>query len=110
AVHDAMSRALEHCRPGTGPYALEIRCYRFLGHFVGDPQAYRTQDELRDARAHDPLPLFRKKVTDAKLLDGAELDAIEKEVLAEVDDAAKVAIAASPPDIKSLEKDVYVRY
>ncbi|MGZ5938542.1 MAG: thiamine pyrophosphate-dependent dehydrogenase E1 component subunit alpha [Rhizomicrobium sp.] len=110
AVHDAMSRALEHCRPGTGPYALEIRCYRFLGHFVGDPQAYRTQDELRDARAHDPLPLFRKKVTDAKLLDGAELDAIEKEVLAEVDDAAKVAIAAPPPDIKSLEKDVYVRY
>ena len=110
AVHDAMGRALEHCRPGTGPYALEIRCYRFLGHFVGDPQAYRTQDELKDARSHDPLPLFRKKVTDAKLLDTAELDTIEKEVLAEVEDAAQTAIAAPPPDLKSLEKDVYVRY
>jgi TPP-dependent pyruvate/acetoin dehydrogenase alpha subunit len=110
AVHDAMNRALEHCRPGTGPYALEIRCYRFLGHFVGDPQAYRTQDELKDARSHDPLPLFRKKVMDAKLLDAAELDAIEKEVLAEVEDAAQTAIAAPPPDLKSLEKDVYVRY
>ena len=59
---------------------------------------------------HDPLPLFRKKVTDAKLLDAAELDAIEKEVLAEVEDAAHAAIAAPPPDLKSLEKDVYVRY
>jgi pyruvate dehydrogenase E1 component alpha subunit len=110
AVHEAMGRALEHCRAGNGPYALEIRCYRFLGHFVGDPQAYRTADELKDARAHDPLPLFRKKVTEAKLLDASELDAIEKEILAEVEDAAQTAIAAPPPDIKSLEKDVYARY
>jgi pyruvate dehydrogenase E1 component alpha subunit len=110
AVHEAMGCALEHCRAGTGPYALEIRCYRFLGHFVGDPQAYRTADELKDARSHDPLPLFRKKVTEAKLLEASELDAIEKEILAEVEDAAQTAIAAPPPDIKSLEKDVYVRY
>ena len=110
AVHEAMSRALENCRAGTGPYALEIRCYRFLGHFVGDPQAYRTADELKEARSHDPLPLFRKKVTEAKLLEASELDSIEREILAEVDDAAQTAIAAPPPDIKSLEKDVYVRY
>ncbi|HEY7977668.1 MAG TPA: thiamine pyrophosphate-dependent dehydrogenase E1 component subunit alpha [Rhizomicrobium sp.] len=110
AVHDAMGRALEHCRAGNGPYALEIRCYRFLGHFVGDPQAYRTADELKEARANDPLPLFRKKVTEAKLLEAAELDAIEKAILAEVEDAAQTAIAAPPPDLKSLEKDVYARY
>ena len=32
AVHEAMGRALEHARGGKGPYALEIRCVRFLGH------------------------------------------------------------------------------
>ncbi|MBS0274212.1 MAG: thiamine pyrophosphate-dependent dehydrogenase E1 component subunit alpha [Proteobacteria bacterium] len=110
AVHEAMGRALEHCRAGNGPYALEIRCYRFLGHFVGDPQAYRTADELKEARANDPLPLFRKKVTEAKLLEASELDAIEKAILTEVEDAAQTAIAAPPPDLKSLEKDVYARY
>ena len=110
AVHEAMGRALEHGRAAIGPYALEIRCYRFLGHFVGDPQAYRTADELKDARTHDPIPLFRKKVTEAKLLEDSELDSIEKEILAEVDDAAHAAIAAPPPDLKSLTKDVYVRY
>ena len=110
AVHEAMGRALEHTRACIGPYALEIHCYRFLGHFVGDPQAYRTSDELKDARAHDPLPLFRKKVTEAGLLDNAELDAIEQEILAEVEEAAQTAIAAPMPDLKSLEKDVYVRY
>jgi pyruvate dehydrogenase E1 component alpha subunit len=110
AVHEAMGRALEHCRAGNGPYALEIRCFRFLGHFVGDPQAYRTADELKEARAQDPLPLFRKKVTEAKLLEGSELDEIEKEILAEVDGAAQAAIAAMPPDLSTLETDVYVRY
>jgi pyruvate dehydrogenase E1 component alpha subunit len=105
-----MGRALEHCRAGNGPYALEIRCFRFLGHFVGDPQAYRTADELKEARAQDPLPLFRKKVTEAKLLEGSELDEIEKEILAEVDGAAQAAIAAMPPDLSTLETDVYVRY
>lgn len=110
AVHEAMRRALERTRAAIGPYALEIRCYRFLGHFVGDPQAYRTEGELKDARSHDPLPLFRKKVTEAKLLEPEELDAIEKEVAAAIDSAAQEAIAAPPPDLRGLEKDVYVRY
>jgi acetoin:2,6-dichlorophenolindophenol oxidoreductase subunit alpha len=110
AVQEAMGRALAHCRAGNGPCALEIRCYRFLGHFVGDPQAYRTEAELREARTHDPLTLFRKKVTEAKLLDNAELDDIERSVSDEVEKAAQEALVAPQPDIKSLEKDVYVRY
>jgi pyruvate dehydrogenase E1 component alpha subunit len=110
AVHDAMGRALERGRAGEGPYALEIRCSRFLGHFIGDPQAYRTPEELAQARANDPLPRFRKGVTEAKLLDDADLDSVEKEVLAEVEDAVAAAGAAPLPDIKALERDVYVRY
>ena len=110
AVREAMGRALERARSGQGPYALEIRCSRFLGHFIGDPQAYRTPEELAQARASDPLPRFRKGVTEAKLLDDSALDAIEKEVLAEVEDAVVTASAAPLPDIKSLERDVYVRY
>ncbi len=110
AVHDAMRRALERARAGEGPYALEIRCSRFLGHFVGDPQAYRTQEELAQARANDPLPRFRRGVTEAGLLEKKDLDAIEKAVLQEVEDAVKAALAAPLPDMKSLEKDVYVRY
>ncbi len=74
-------------RAGEGPYALEIVCSRFIGHFLGDPQAYRLPEELAQARGNDPLPRFRKGVTEASLLDQADLDAIEAEVLAEVEDA-----------------------
>ena len=110
AVHQAMGRALERARAGEGPYALELVCSRFLGHFVGDPQRYRTAEELAQARANDPLPRFRTGVTEAALLEDSELDEIERRVLALIDEAVVEAIAAPRPDLFSLEADVYVRY
>ena len=110
AVHEAMGRALERGRAGEGPYALEIVCSLFLGHFVGDPQAYRLPEELAKARANDPLVRFRTKVTEASLLDDADLNAIDAEVLAEIEAAVVMAIAAPRPDLSTLETDVYVRY
>jgi pyruvate dehydrogenase E1 component alpha subunit len=110
AVREAMGRALERCRAGEGPYALEIVCSRFHGHFIGDPQAYRTPDELAQARGNDPLPRFRAGVTGAGLLENADLDAVEREVEAEVEEAVQLAMAAPRPDLSTLERDVYVRY
>jgi pyruvate dehydrogenase E1 component alpha subunit len=110
AVREAMGRALERGRAAEGPYALEVKCWRFMGHFVGDPQAYRTPDELANARTHDPLPVFRTKVTEARLLEKSDLDAIDKSVLQEVEEAVEAALASPFPDLKTLEKDVYARY
>ncbi len=111
AVQDAMRIALEHARAGKGPYALELMSFRYLGHFVGDPQAYRLPQELEAARAKDALPAFRKRVTEAGLLDDAALDAIEREVEAEVEDATQAALAAAVPDpAKALTRDVYKTY
>jgi pyruvate dehydrogenase E1 component alpha subunit len=110
AVQQAMQMALAHCRAGNGPYALEINCSRFLGHFIGDPQKYRSADELAQARANDPLPRFRRTVTEAKLLDDADLDAIETDVRTVIDAAAEQAIAAPRPELTTLETDVYVSY
>jgi pyruvate dehydrogenase E1 component alpha subunit len=111
AVREAMQRALEHARGGAGPYALEIRCKRFLGHFVGDPQAYRTPEELAEARASDPIPRFRHAVSEAGLLDDADFAAIETAVQARIEAAVQAALAAPMPDPASdLTKDVYVKY
>lgn len=111
AVREAMSRALEHARGGNGPYAIESQCKRFLGHFVGDPQAYRTPAEIAEARAADALPRFRLGVTQASLLTNEDLDAIEAEVSAVIEQAVQVALAAPMPDpARDLTKDVYKNY
>jgi pyruvate dehydrogenase E1 component alpha subunit len=110
AVVEAMRRALERGRKECLPSVIESVCTRHLGHFVGDPQPYRTAEELAVARAVDPLKNFRARVTDVRLMEHAELDAIDAEVLAEIETATQAALAAPFPDVNTLEKDVYARY
>jgi TPP-dependent pyruvate/acetoin dehydrogenase alpha subunit len=110
-VREAMQRALEHARALEGPYALEIHCKRFLGHFVGDPQAYRTPEELAEARMADPIPRFRNAVIDTGLLEPADIEAIEAQVGRLIDESVEEALAAPLPDPeRDLTRDVYVKY
>ena len=110
AVHQAMTRALEHCRSGKGPYALELLSGRFLGHFVGDPQGYRCAEELAQVRANDPIERFRSSVLNAGLLSDDQFNAVQDEVHADVDAAVADGMAAASPSLDTLLTDVYVRY
>ena len=73
SVFETMREVLEYVRvPGNGPAAVEFDTERFFGHFEGDPQRYRGEGELdRIREQRDCLKIFREKVTQAKLLDGA---------------------------------------
>src|SRR5580704_12949539 len=111
AVHEAMREAVERARSDDGPSAVEVDTCRFYGHHSGDAQLYRGKDEVRRLREErDCLKLFRRRVTEAGLLDGAELDRVESEVAARIDHAVEVARAAPPPDTDALMRDVYVSY
>lgn len=111
AVYEAVGEAVARARAGGGPSTIETRCPRFTGHFVGDPQLYRTHDELAALRHEgDPLTLFRRRVTEAGLLEPGELDAIEAAVAQEVEEAVQHARAAPIPDESDLLADVYISY
>lgn len=110
AVREAMGRALAHARAGSGPYALELVSARFLGHFVGDPQSYRSAKELESARLNDPLRRFRRAVSEASLLDEADLDTAEAQIASEIEAAVAAGMAGAPPTVGALTTDVYVRY
>lgn len=110
AVHEAMGRALERARGGEGPSFIETVIPRFDGHFVGDPQPFRTQEEMDEARANDCLVKFREKVLGASLLEQSDFDEIDESVNAELEEAVKEGLAAPLPDMKTLTKDVYVSY
>jgi len=110
-VHEAAREAIERARTGAGPSAIEVDTCRFYGHHSGDAQLYRGKDEVRRLREdRDCLKHFRRRVGEAGLLDGAELDRVESEVAALIDHAVEVARAAPPPDTDALLRDVYVSY
>jgi acetoin:2,6-dichlorophenolindophenol oxidoreductase subunit alpha len=111
AVHEAAGEAVERARSGGGPSVIEVDTCRFFGHHSGDAQLYRGKDEVRRLRdERDVLKNFRRRVGEAALLDAADLDAVEKEVLGLIDRAVETARAAPPPDEASLLRDVYVSY
>jgi acetoin:2,6-dichlorophenolindophenol oxidoreductase subunit alpha len=76
SVRDAVRKAADRARAGKGPTLLELRTYRFVGHFVGDPEVYRTREDVRAARAIDPVPRLESTLRSAGELDDAAVEAI----------------------------------
>ena len=111
AVHEAAGEAIKRARGGNGPSLLECKLNRYYGHFEGDAQTYRGPDEVKKLReSRDCLQMFRDKVTGAGLLDAAELNAVDGEAEALIDDAVAKAKVSPPPTAADLLTDVYVSY
>ena len=111
SVYEAFGRLVERARRGEGPATLEATITRFYGHFEGDPQLYRARDEVaRQRETMDCLKRFRERVTAEGWLSASTLDAIDAQVLAEIDAAVAAARAAAPPAESEVETDVYIRY
>jgi len=98
-VAEAFERLVAETRAAPSPYVLEATCFRFQGHYEGDPQTYRTRAEHEQIRRDgDPLTIGRARLTAAGLATAAELDAIDAAAREEMQ-ALLAAVRADPmPD------------
>lgn len=106
-VHEAMEKAVNHCRNGNGPYLLEMNTYRYKGHSMSDPAKYRSKEELEKYKAQDPIEEVLKVIQKNKLASQEEIDAIDKKVHDIVEDSVTFAEESPFPDADELYKDVY---
>jgi len=107
AVYEASKKAIETVRSTSTPMLLEIMTYRFRGHSMGDPERYRTQEEVKKWQDNDPIGIFRTSLLKKKVTE-AELDKIEKRALEETQKAVEFAEASPEPGMEELFKDIYV--
>lgn len=98
AVHAATAEAVERARAGGGPSLLECVTYRIQGHYEGDPEPYRTDDEIEHWRARDPLAIAAERLRERGSLDDATDERIRLDARLEVEDAVVFAEADSLPD------------
>ena len=111
AVHEAAGEIIKRAREGGGPALLECKMIRFFGHFEGDAQTYKAKGENDYNRANrDCIKTFVSRVTQAGVIVDAELNMIDREVAALIDDAVASAKAAPLPAARELTTDVYVAY
>ncbi len=107
AVTDAARRAVARARSGEGPTLLECLTYRYSGHYVGDPERYRTPEEVTEWRGRDPILRLASQLAEAV---GAErLDQIRGQALAEIEAAADAAEQGTPAPPEILMDDVYAQ-
>lgn len=107
AVRRAAAEAVARARRGEGPTLLECKVGRWSGHYVGDPQKYRSADDVKAARALDPIERFASRLVDSNVLGTEGMQAIEARVQAEIDAAVAFAAESPPADPAELATDVY---
>ncbi len=110
AVHAAAKAAVDRARAGEGPSVIECKTYRwydhsgFAGAKVGRDGAlglpYRSDAEVQQWMAKDPIPQFKKFLTSRGLATEADLTKIESEAQAAIDKSVELARSAPKPDAK----------
>ena len=106
AVADIAAESIAGARAGT-PAFLAVECYRFYGHARMDKSPYRDDSEEEIGRQKDPVQYARAKLIDSGHMAGADIDAMDADIGAEMDASLAFAINSKEPQMASMFRDVY---
>jgi TPP-dependent pyruvate/acetoin dehydrogenase alpha subunit len=107
AVNAAASEAIERARSGGGPSLVECVTYRWRGHFEGDPQPYRSRDEVEQWKSKDPLLLAERRLRECGKLDDDKKDSIRRDICQQIEEAVEFAEGAPLPEPDDALADAY---
>jgi pyruvate dehydrogenase E1 component alpha subunit len=96
-VKRRVAEAVERARTTGEPTLVEVVTYRFRGHSMSDPGLYRTKDEVEEWKRRDPLNRSRARLAELGMAD-KDLEALEDDVKAEIEDAVKFSEDSPPAD------------
>lgn len=105
-VYRTMQTAFVKARAGEGPSLIECLTYRHSGHSRADPAKYRAPGELEKWLEHDPVKLYRRRLTEFGVAED-EIVAMEAAIQAEIDAATEACKGAAVPPESILTTDVY---
>lgn len=107
-VREVGEKLFKEIREGSGPQFLEVNTYRFRGHSMGDPERYRTSDEVHRWQENDPIGIYHKQLVDLKVATDAELNQQAEMAEKEVVDAVAFAEESPEPTIEFVLNNIYV--
>jgi len=107
-IYDAAAYLIGKAREGKGPALLECLTYRVKGHFVGDPERYRTREEVKkmiDER--DPIKLYKNRLLEEGLTNEAGIAKLYDQAELEIQAAIDFAEASPFPDPQEALDDLF---
>jgi 2-oxoisovalerate dehydrogenase E1 component len=101
ATATLMQKVLDFVRAGGGPMVVEATTYRWHGHYEGDPERYRSDEELKEWQERDPLRVHEAVLQGVGVSED-EVEAQRTAVKAQMDVAVESARAMPEPDPSTL--------
>jgi len=106
-VQDSTKEAINKIRTNSGPVLIEAMTYRFRGHSMADPSAYRDDSEVEEWQDKDPILLFKQYVKENNLLTDSDISNLENEVKVIIEDCLKFAEDSPLPDMSVARDKIY---
>lgn len=111
AVYEAAEQAVQRARRGEGPTLIECVTYRNYGHFEGDAQKYKKDQERKEhLQEKDAIAHFESYLLAEHLYNETELAEMKASVEQAVEKAVEFSENSPYPDASELLTDVYVSY
>ena len=111
AVHETVQAAVERARAGDGPSLIECKTYRYRTHTEGTPDIAhadpRPQEEIEAWKKRDPIKLFQEKLLEQGVLTQEDVERIDSEATAEMEEVERFAMESPVPSPDILEKILY---
>ena len=99
-VAETAREMIEHLRTGSGPRFLETSTYRYRGHYLGDPDNYRTKDEIAQWRDRDPVESLRRTLIESGDVTASDLDRMDEDVESRAERAEAWALEQPSPTLE----------
>lgn len=106
AMYAAVEDAAAHARLGHGATYIEAMTYRLWGHMMGDPEVYRTKEEVSQAHQREPILRLGLRMKETGCTD-ADLAKLEGEADAVIADALQFAEASPLPKPEEAYTDIF---
>jgi len=106
-VYEAVAEAVTRARRGDGPSLIDAKTYRLWGHWIGDPDDYRSREEVEKEWRRDPLVAYERKLIVEKILNKAEVERINVDARVQIDQAVATMQAAQSLKPESALEDVF---
>ena len=105
-MYDTVEQAAAKARAGSGPIYIEAMTYRLWGHMMGDPEIYRTKEEVAQARENEPILRLGHRLIKLGCSE-LDLDRFDSEAEAMIADAVQFAESSPAPDPIDAFTDVF---
>ncbi len=98
AIDEAAGKAIQRARAGKGPSLIECKTYRWVGHWTGDPEVYRTREEVEEWKKKCPIKRLAEYLSEKKILTKKDIAEIDKDIENQIEKAEEFAINSPEPD------------